>query len=52
MTVSLLAIASIMVVGWVFGIVCDRVFTVWHKGHSEASDDGLEDPDRLEDLSE
>ena len=35
MTVSLLAIASIMVVGWAFGIVCDRLITRWSQGHTE-----------------
>ena len=37
MTVSLLAIASIMVVGWAFGIVCDRLLTRSTKGLSEPS---------------
>ena len=35
MTVSLLAIASIMVLGWLFGIVCDRLITRWSQGHTE-----------------
>lgn len=39
MTVSLLAIASIMVVGWAFGIVCDRLLTRSTKGFSEPSDE-------------
>ena len=49
MTVSLLAIASIMVLGWVFGIVCDRLLVRWCEGHSEATQDGSEDHDRWED---
>ena len=49
MTVSLLAIASIMVVGWAFGIVCDRLLVRWFEGHSEATQYGSEDHDRWED---
>ena len=48
MTVSLLAIASIMVLGWLFGIVCDRLLVRWFEGHSEATQDGSEDHDRWE----
>ena len=48
MTVSLLAIASIMVLGWLFGIVCDRLLVRWLEGHSETTQDGSEDHDRWE----
>ena len=29
MTISLIAIGSVMALCWVFGIVCDRIFTRW-----------------------
>ena len=43
------SITAVMVLGWLFGIVCDRMFTRWEEGHSEAHQDGSEDHDRWED---
>lgn len=39
MTISLIAIASVMAVSWAFGVVCDRIFTRWHKSLTEPSED-------------
>ena len=48
MTVSLLAIASIMVLGWLFGIVCDRLLVRWAQSHTDGSEDATEDHERWE----
>ena len=45
---AFIALSLIMFIGWVFGIVCDKLFNAWHKGHSEVTDDGL-DHERWED---
>ena len=39
MTISLIAIASVMAVSWAFGIFCDRMITKWHKSLTEPSED-------------
>ena len=49
MIYSLCAIALLMVVGWAFGIVCDRLLIRWSKSHLDTSEDGTEDHDRWED---
>ena len=45
MTISLIAIASVMAVSWAFGVVCDRIFTRWIESLKTPSDGGSEDPD-------
>jgi hypothetical protein len=32
---AFLSIAAVMVLGWLFGIVCDRMFIRWAESHSE-----------------
>ena len=46
MTISLIAIGSVMALCWVFGIVCDELFIRWMKDHTEANTDA--DHDRWE----
>lgn len=46
---AFVSIASLMVLGWVFGIVCDRMILRWTQSHTEAFMDGSEDHDRWED---
>jgi len=40
------SITAVMVLGWIFGIVCDRMFTRWAESHSEPPEDA--DHDRWE----
>ena len=49
MIYSLCAIALLMVVGWAFGIACDRLLIRWSKSHLDTSEDGSADHDRWED---
>jgi len=43
MTISLIAIASVMALCWAFGIVCDRIFTHWLKDRIETNTDADHD---------
>ena len=36
---AFIAITAVMVLGWLFGIVCDRMFTRWSGSRSEPPED-------------